>query len=82
MVGHANTDADALMEMPVFDTQGNVMFRPGRVAEPRGGPGRRGLVDLRARLGRERLGDLDVRAELVLDPHRADPRLGEQIRVA
>ena len=39
-------------------------------------------MDLGARLGRERLGDVDVLAELVLDPDRADAGLRQQLRVA
>jgi hypothetical protein len=58
---------------------------PGAAAQRRTGGGQRGaggLVDLRARLDRQRLGDLDRLTEVVLDPDRPDSGLGQELRVA
>ena len=51
--------------------------------DARGGDrGAGGLVHLGARLDRQRLGDVDVDAEVVLDPDRPDAGLRQQLRVA
>jgi hypothetical protein len=49
------------------------------------GGGERGAgrtVDLRARLGRQRLGDIDRLTQIVLDPDGADTGLRQQLGVA